>query len=134
MRRLVLLALLLPSTALAQQKFTLAPAVLVEAEDFTVTKGWKVIRNGQGNYMVDAIGFNHISGERLLGIDAKDETASAHADVDVPEARTHRLWVRYEYPAFCETRFLVVVEQDGKKVAEQVMGKKDSLRYSFGDV
>lgn len=134
MKRLVLLALFLLACPAVAQKFTLAPAVVVEAEDFTVTKGWKVIRNGQGNYMVDAIGFNHVSGERLLGIDGQDQTAAAHADVEVPAAGKYRLWVRYEYPAFCETRFAVVVEQDGKKLVEQVMGKKDSPRYSFGDV
>ena len=49
----------------------------------------------------------------------------------VPEAGTYRLWVRYEYPAFCETRFRVVVEQDGKTVLDHVMGSKDSLRYAF---
>ena len=76
---LCLLALLLPS-ALAQVPFKLAPAVAIEAEDFTVESGWKVLKNGEGNYMVDVIGFNHISGERLLSIDAKNEAASAFAD------------------------------------------------------
>ena len=128
---LAILTLISLPLAAAAQAFKLAPAVAVEAEDFTVAKGWKVVKNGEGNYMVDIIGFNHISGERLLGIDAKDETAAAHADVDVPVAGKYRLWVRYEYPAFCETRFRVVVEQGGKAVADQVMGKKDSPRYSL---
>jgi hypothetical protein len=133
MKRLGLLALFLTACP-ASAQFKLAPAVAVEAEDFTVIRGWKVIKNGHGNYMVDMIGFNHISGERVLGIDARDETAAAHADVVVPAAGKHRLWVRYEYPAFCETRFKVAVEQDGKTILEHVMGKKDSPRYSFGDV
>src|SRR5271166_709010 len=85
------------------QPFKLAPAVAVEAEEFTIESGWKVVRNGHGNYMVDIVGFNHISGERLLGIDEKDTTASAYYDVTVPVAGKYRLWVRYEYPAFCET-------------------------------
>jgi hypothetical protein len=122
------------STPLAYaQKFVLQPAVALEAEDFTIEQGWQVIRNGQGNYMVDIVGFNHISGERLLGIDEKDDTASAYHDVILPEAGPYRLHVRYEYPAFCETRFRVVLEQNGKVVLDQVLGKKDSLRYGFGD-
>jgi hypothetical protein len=115
------------------QGFKLAPALALEAEDFRVESGWKVIPNGRGNYMVDAVGFNHISGECLLGIDDKDETASAFLDVTIPEAGPYRLWVRYEYPAFCETRFRVVVRQEGKAVLDHVMGTKDSLRYGFGD-
>src|SRR5262245_50741310 len=117
----------------AHGQFTLRPAVAIEAEDLTVTSGWKVVKNGQGNYMVDMIGFNHLSGERLLHLDAKDGTASAHIDFAVPEAGKYRLWLRYEYPPFCEARFRVVVEQGGKAVSDTVMGKKDSLRYVFGD-
>ena len=120
-------------SAFAQAPFRLAPAVAVEAEDFHIESGWKVIRNGHGNYMVDMIGFNHISGERLLGIDSKDDTASAFMDVDYPGDGRYRLWVRYEYPAFCETRFRVVVQQDGRNVLDHVMGTKDSLRYGFGE-
>ena len=109
------------------------PAVALEAEDFHVEAGWKVVANGQGNYMVECIGFNHISGERLLCIDGKDETASAFLDVVIPETGAYRLWVRYEYPAFCETRFRVLVQQDGKTVLDHAMGTKDSPRYGFGD-
>src|SRR3954451_16917740 len=101
----LLLALALLSPLALGQAFRLAPAVAQEAEDFTIEKGWKVVKNGQGNYMVDIIGFNHISGERLLGIDHRDETASAYHDLDVPETGKYRMWVRYEYPAFCEARF-----------------------------
>jgi hypothetical protein len=113
--------------------FRLAPALALEAEDFRVESGWKVIKNGAGNYMVDAVGFNHVSGERLLGIDEKDETASASLDVIIPETGAYHLWVRYESPAFCETRFRVVVRQGGKAVLDHVMGTKGSPRYAFGD-
>ena len=92
-----------------------------------------MVKNGHGNYMVDVIGFNHISGERLLGIDAKDATASAYHDITVPAAGKYRLWVRYEYPAFCETRFRVAIEQGGKQLLDHVMGTKESPRYAFGD-
>jgi hypothetical protein len=127
------LGCLLLSPLSAQQEYKLAPAVAVEAEDFQIDSGWKVIRNGHGNYMVDIVGSSHISGERLLGIDEKDTTASAFHDVTLPEAGDYRLWVRYEYPPFCETRFRIVLQQDGKDVLDRVMGAKDSERYAIGE-
>ena len=61
----------------AKPVFQLAPAVAVEAEDFTVESGWRVVKNGAGNYMVDIIGFQHLSGERLLSLDST-EIGRAH--------------------------------------------------------
>ena len=131
---LLLLLLCWPvDRATAQAPFRLAPAVALEAEDFQVESGWKVIKNGGGNYMVDIVGFNHISGERLLGLDAKNDSASAYADINVPESGTYRLWVRYEYPAFCETRFRVVVEQAGRTAVDRVMGTRSSPRFGLGE-
>ncbi len=115
------------------QTFTLAPALAIEAEDFTIDSGWKVLQNGSGNYMVDIIGFNHISGERLLHVDSKNESAAAHLDVVIPEAGKYRLWVRYEAPFGCETRFKVQVEQDGKLIVDKLMGTKYSPRYGQGE-
>jgi hypothetical protein len=117
--------------ALAQ--FALQPAVALEAEDFTIEKGWKVVQNGQGNYMVDIIGFQHISGERLLCADAKDTAASAFRDITVPVAGNYRLWVRYEYPPFMDAPFQVTILQNNTKVAEKLMGAKDNPRLAFGD-
>jgi hypothetical protein len=130
---LILVASLFANPAGAQTSFQPAPAIALEAEDFQVETGWKVIRNGHGNYMVDIVGFNHISGERLLGIDNKDDRASAFANVVVPETGAYRLWVRYEYPAFCETRFRVVVEQDGHTLIDRVLGAKKNPRYGLGE-
>ncbi len=129
------LAILRTGVADAQsaEAFTLAPAVAVEAEDFRIERGWKVVRNGEGNYMVDLVGFNHISGERLLSADRRDTTASAYADVQIPEPGNYRLWVRYEYPPFTDARFRVVVEQDGQARAEKAMGAADSPRYAFDE-
>jgi hypothetical protein len=119
--------MLLASGGRAQQMVAqLAPAVAVEAEDFKFESGWKAIREGEGNYAADAIGFSHISGERLLHAAGTDTNASAFLDVSVPVAGAYRLWVRYEYMPFTETRFKVLVEQGGKIVAEKVMGSRDS--------
>jgi hypothetical protein len=131
---LVLLVVLSSLAGSAPPDFSLAPGVALEAEDFHIAAGWKVIQNGQGNYMVDIIGFNHISGERLLGLDAHTgEQASAHHDVQIPETGKYRLWVRYEYPAFCETRFRIRIEQGGKTRFTQVAGTRKSPRFGFGD-
>ncbi len=136
--RLILLALplgLLVPLLPAQPKptFTLAPAIAIEAEDFAATDGWKVVVNGQGNYMVDTIGFNHLSGERLLSLDAKAKAGKASRPVTIPEDGAYKLWARYEYPAFCECRFRLRIEQGGKTVLDAVLGKKDSPRLAFGD-
>lgn len=122
-------ALLLCTVPLAaQQPFRLAPALAVEAEDFTVERGWSPIRIGEGNYAVDIIGFSHTSGERFLHCAGDDAAASAYLDVTAPAAGPYRLWVRYEYMPFTETRFKAVVEQHGRVVAEKVMGTKESPR------
>jgi hypothetical protein len=125
-------AALAVAQAEGQTTFKLAPAVAVEAEDFTIESGWKVVRNGHGNYMVDIIGYNHVSGERLLGLDSKNANASAYMDVTIPESGAYRLWVRYEYPPFCETRFRVVIQQAGRTVVDHLMGTKTSPRFGFG--
>src|SRR5262245_8700536 len=114
-------------------EFQLASAVAIEAEDFTVEGGWKVVKNGEGNYMVDIIGFNHISGERVLSARADNSDASAFMDVTVPSFGEYRLWVRYEYPPVSEARFRVQVIQEEKVGLDKVMGAKDSPRYAFGD-
>jgi len=111
-----------------KEPFRLAPAVAVEAEDFTVQQGWRPVRVGEGNYAVDTIGFSHTSGERFLHADAADTTASAFMDVTVPVAGSYRLWVRYEYMPFTESRFRVVVEQDGRTVADKIMGGRENPR------
>jgi hypothetical protein len=125
-------AALTVSQASAQTAFKLSPAVAVEAEDFTIESGWKILRNGHGNYMVDIIGYNHISGERLLGLDSKNDNASAFMDVTIPEAGAYRLWVRYEYPPFCETRFRVVVQQEERTAVDRILGAKNNPRFGFG--
>ena len=125
---LIVITVCLTVPALAQQPFKLAPAVVAEAEDFTVERGWKSIAMGGGNYCVDIIGFCHTSGERFLHCDAKDTTASAYIDIRVPVAGPYRLWARYEYMPFTECRFKLIVEQNGKVVAEKIMSTRDSLR------
>lgn len=133
LRSVRIAALALFAALLAAQPkpaFTLAPALAIEAEEFTVADGWKVVANGQGNYMVDMIGFSHISGERLLCLDAKAATGTASRAITVPEKGAYKLWVRYEYPPFTECRFRVRIEQNGKDAVNAIVGKKESPRLT----
>lgn len=129
----LLVAALMVSRASGQPTFQLAPAVAVEAEDFTIESGWKVVPNGRGNSVGNRIGVDPISGERLLALDGKDDSASAYMDVTIPESGAYRLWVRYEYPAFCETRFRVLVQQDGSTTVDRILGAKTNPRFGFGE-
>ena len=70
------------SLAPAQEPFKLAPAVAVEAEQFTVDRGFRVVKMGEGNYAVDIIGFVHTGGERFLSAPAEDSAAEAHKDIN----------------------------------------------------
>ena len=110
------------------------PAVVVEAEDFKPqdASGWKTVFNGQGNYMVDIIGFQHISGERVLSAPANSKNARAVAQVQIPQNGAYRLWARFEQPTNVENRFRVEVRQNGRLVGQGVMGQKDAPKYFFG--
>jgi hypothetical protein len=120
----LIVAVWLVADVSAQTMFQLAPAIAIEAEEFHVESGWKVIE--------DRSSIQPISGERLLGLDAKNENASAYRDVDIPETGAYRLWVRYAYPPFGETRFRIVVEQNGSRTIDRVMGAKNSPRFGLG--
>ena len=103
----------------AQTPFKLAPAVALEAEDFTVESGWKVVpqrpRQLHGGYhrlqphLRRAPARHRRQGRDRLRLPRRRPS---------PRPATYRLWVRYEYPAFCETRFRVVDRagrQDGPR-------------------
>ena len=122
------------ATVSAQQPaFQLAPAVAVEAEEFQIHRGWRVLAMGEGNYAVDIIGFSHTGGERFLSTGNADTTAAATRDISVPQPGAYRLWVRYEYMPFTETRFRVAIEQGGKNIAEKIIGAQGNPRYAFGE-
>ena len=112
----------------------LAPANLaIEAEDFqSQNPGWKVVFNGEGNYMVDAIGYSHISGERLLSAPANATNARAVANVTIPQSGTYKGWARFEQPVGTENRFTVVVRQNGRVVASSTLGEASATKYFFG--
>jgi len=107
--------------------------VMVEAEDFKPQgPGWSAVMNGQGNYMVDTIGFNHISGERVLSGDAGAKDALATATITIPEAGDYRVWSRFEQPTGTDNQFRVEVKQGGGTVGQAVMGEKEAPKYFYG--
>ncbi len=107
--------------------------VFVEAEHFEpVGDGWSVVMMGQGNYMVDIIGFQHISGERLLSAKSDVKDARATATIQIPEDGDYRLWTRYETPTNCEQRFRVEIRQSDKVAVSVLMGERDAPKYWFG--
>lgn len=132
---LVLLAASAGVAVVAQppQPPALRPALALEAEDAAIESGWKVIRNGEGNYNIDVIGFGHIGGERLLHLPARATSGVAVLRGVAPADGLYRLWVRYEYPAFSDPRFRVKVAQAGRTLAEKVMAARDNPRLGFGN-
>jgi hypothetical protein len=131
-----LLALFLFLTVRAAMAQPSSPALTIEAEDFVPIKpalgaGWKAIRDGEGNYMVDIVGFNHVSGEHLLQAPASAKNATAKADITIPASGTYRVWSRFEQPTNCDNRFRVEVEQSGKVLGSATMGEKDAPKHFF---
>lgn len=134
---LMLAALVLAPIVAAPARAADAPpppaAVMIEAEDLKPQgPGWKVVAYGQGNYMVDIIGFSHIFGEHVLSAAAGLKDARAVGTVTVPEAGAYRVWSRFEQPTNTENRFRVELRQGGKLIGSAVMGEKDAPKYFFG--
>ncbi len=107
-------------------------SIAIEAEQFANKGPWKVVANGQGNLMVDILGFNHISGEKLLSLPF-DSHGTAETSVNIPKEGNYRLWVRYEYPGFCDASFEVEIQQKGLKPTRFPLGTLSSQRYSLGN-
>ena len=117
----------------------LPPGVVVEAEDFvprgtpgSVGGNWNTLFNGQGNSMVDIIGHQHISGERVLSAPAQAKEALASAKIQLPAPGDYRLWARFEQPTNAENRFRVEVRQGKAEVQTAVMGQRDAPKFIFG--
>ncbi len=82
--------------------------------------------------MVDMIGFQHISGERVLSALANAKNAVAVKDVSIPAAGIYRVWSRFEQPTGTNNAFRVEIKQNGKTVGAGVMGERSAKKYTFG--
>ncbi len=106
-------------------------SLAIEAEQFTHKGPWQVLANGQGNLMVDIIGFNHISGEKLLSLPA-DSQGTAETPITISKEGNYRWWVRYEDPAFCDASFEVEIRLTGLRPTRFPVGTLASKRYALG--
>jgi hypothetical protein len=90
--------------------------IVIEAETMELQGGWKAVRAGAGNLLVDQLGSSHISGERLALLPA-DQNGQATIKVRIPHAGAYVVWVRHEHATGCDASFTVQINQAG---AEQV--------------
>jgi len=128
MKRLV--ALILVSTLAASACFGAGKDVYIsrEAEEFTPVKGkWEVGDWGTNLYAASfAISF--LSRQQYLGAPAEGGRSVAVTEVDIPVADTYMPLVRYESCWRFNTEFRVQIEQDGKKVFDQLYGNIDNYK------
>lgn len=106
-------------------------SVAIEAEHFQSKGQWKPVAIGQGNCMVDVVGFNHISGEKLLCL-PPEANGTAETSINIPAAGNYKLWVRYEYPVFCDASFAIEIQQEGFPPARFQAGSVNSPRFALG--
>jgi hypothetical protein len=96
--------------------------LLLEAEEFQVTKGpWRVIGLGE-NYYAATLANTIISRRKLLSAPEQCEAAEATRLPDIPETGPYRLWTRYECPSNFAVEHTVRIEQGGKVVFERKYG------------
>ncbi len=107
--------------------------IVLEAEDFRPSGhgGWKAIRDGDGNYMVDIIGASHISGGMLLSAPASAVGAKAVLDTDIPAAGMYKIWARYEAPLKYNCIFDISVVQGGHVVFQHEYGRSGALKLWY---
>ena len=102
--------------------------IVIEAETMELQGGWKAVRVGAGNLLVDQLGSSHISGERLALLPA-DQNGQATIKVRIPHAGAYVVWVRHEHATGCDASFTVQINQAGKGLACQAGGR---LNPAFG--
>jgi hypothetical protein len=96
--------------------------LLLEAEEFQVTKGpWRVIGLGE-NYYAATLANTFISRQKLLSAPEQCEAAEATRLADIPEAGPYRVWTRYECPSNFAVEHTLRIEQGGKVVFERKYG------------
>ena len=111
-------------------------AITIEVEDFLPVaplRGarWREIVIGDGNDMVDLVGWSHISSEHLLHAPASVMGAVARAVISIPAGGTYRVCRRGEQPANADDRFRVEIRQNEQLLGAAVMSEKDALKRIF---
>jgi Beta-galactosidase trimerisation domain len=102
--------------------------MLLEAEDFAIERGWKVVPYGE-NYFASTFAITFLSRQTCLGApEQAGPEALATLDVDVPVSDSFQLLARYEQPYQFSVEFDLEIVQDGKAV-RRAFGRPGSLKY-----
>src|SRR5437588_12739132 len=95
-----------------------AHELLLEAEEFQVTKGpWRPIGWGE-NYYAATLANTFISRKRLLSAPEQCDAAEAVRAAHIPAAGRYRVWTRYECPSNFAVEHTLRVGQGGRVVFE----------------
>src|SRR5262245_5449393 len=119
---LSLLSFALLATPVAAQD-RLPVRLFVEAEDFDVKSGWRVMPY-RDNYYAGTFAITFLSRMACLGAPEQlTKKAIAEKVVNIPYADTFELLARYEQPFQFAVEFTVEVEQGGKVIASFPCGR-----------
>jgi hypothetical protein len=114
-----------PSDALATD--TTPAEFCLEAEDFSLDKGWEVTDNGYFN------SFPNLWSAKKIVADETDTAASCHQDIVVVESGIYNLWVHYESAYGFGSLFTIKVLQDGRNAFESTFGNtRQRKHFPFG--
>lgn len=107
--------------------------LIFEAEDFRIGRGeWKRQKYGD-NYYVGTFADTFLSRKAFLGAPEQCKASSASLRIDVPTAGRYFALVRYEAAYRFETRFRLVIEQNGNKKFDRVYGARENIKvWPFG--
>lgn len=114
---------LLVCTALGQSSHS--SNLRLEAEDFSVREGWRVVKGREGFFPSMP---NLWSGDRLWA-DASDRPAVAKKEAVIPHDGTYHVWVRHESSYGFDALFEVEIAQSGSVVARGDFGAKSAAKY-----
>eukprot|EP01045_Picozoa_sp_COSAG04_P006772 COSAG04_NODE_340_length_16315_cov_1278.534410_7_plen_202_part_00 len=135
-RRLApLLALLLPTAGqdAAPSPHQVVPYfdshyILAEAENFSVTRGFRARAWGDGNFFCSDLNNVFLSRSAYLQGLANTTDARATATVTVPRQGNYSVLVRYEAVYHFNQGFRVQVGQHGQTLFDAVFGLRESLK------
>ncbi len=105
--------------------FCPAAEICLEAEDFQLVSGWKIIKRFEGYFPARPATW---SGDRIKD-DEKSSQAIATRKFNVDEEGTYNLWVRYESAYGFNSLFDIEIIQNKKTVFSAEFGNRDDFKY-----
>ncbi len=107
--------------------------IICEAEEFQAVKpGWRAEKYG-ANYYVGTFGNTFLSRKAFLGAPEQCPRSAASLRVEIPLAGHYLALVRYEAAYRFETRFRLVIEQQGRTKFDRLYGARENVKvWPFG--